>query len=321
LCRQAVIDEGRDFELSRLCPRRQQFGDILDQGGERKGARFQVDLAGLDFGIIEQLFDQREQRIAGSLHRLGISRLLRCQHGVEQQAAHADDSVQGRADFVARHGEETRLGAVGGIGLVAGFRQRAFGFGAVGNVAADALHFGRCAGIETNQRLAPGDPARAQYGFDSLVVNPRAVGFDRACTLFDHSELKTAADQLGTPLVRQFTVGVVDEGDPAVGAAQHDQVALRLEQAAGALFGFLQLPIAVGHRLVMQHDLAQLLAQESHPHAHRGERQTGDRKQKARADRETVGVVARMFRTAAGDEAIGAAKGRGEDYKRANGDG
>ena len=226
-----------------------------------------------------------------------------------------------RADFVARHGEETRLGAVGGIRLVAGLGKRALGFGAVGDVAADTLHFGGCAGIEANQRLAPGDPARAERGFDSLVVNPRAVGFDRAFALFEHSELKAAADQLGPLLAGQFAIGVVDEGDPAVGVAQHDQVALRFEQAARALFGFLQFPIAVGHRLVMQRDLAHLLAQETQPHADGRERQAGDRKQEARADRKIVGIVARMLRTAAGDEAIGAAEGRGEDHKRANGDG
>ena len=222
---------------------------------------------------------------------------------------------------MARHGEESRFGAVGGIRLVAGFGKRAFGFGAVGDVAADALHFGGRAGIEANQRLAPGDPARAQCRFDSLVVNPRAVGFDRAFALFDHGELKAAADQLGALLARQFAIGVVDKGDPAVGVAQHDQVALRFEQAARALLGFLQFPIAVGHRLVMQHDLAHLLAQETQPHADGRERQARDRKQETRADRKTVGIVARMFRTAAGNEAVGAAKGRGEDDKRANGDG
>src|ERR1700723_514023 len=45
--------------------------------------------------------------------------------------------------------------------------------------------------LQPTQRLPPADPARAQGGFDSLVVNPCAVGFDRACALFDHGELKT----------------------------------------------------------------------------------------------------------------------------------
>ena len=57
-------------------------------------------------------------------------------------------------------------------------------------------------------------------------------------------------------LLREFAIGVVGEGDAAVAVAQHDQIALRFEQAAGALLGLLQFPIAVGQRLVVQGHLA-----------------------------------------------------------------
>ena len=179
--RQPLVDIGRDLELSRLRPRRQQFGDVLDQGGERERAMFEVDLAGFDLGIIQQLLDQRQQRVAGGFHRLGIGHLFRRQRRVQQQPAHADDAVERGADFVGGHRQETRLGAVGGVGLVAGFAQRALGFGAVGDVAADALHFGRPAGVRSNQAFAPGDPARPQRACDLLVVNPGAVALERRC--------------------------------------------------------------------------------------------------------------------------------------------
>ena len=68
--------------------------------------------------------------------------------------------------------------------------------------------------------------------------------------------------------------------------AQYDQIALRLEQAAGALLGFLQFPVSIRHRFIVQGDLAQLLAHQPEPEAQSGERDAGDREQETDADRE-----------------------------------
>ena len=178
--RQPLVDIGRDFELPGLRSRRQQFGDVLDQCRKRERAMFEIDLAGFDLGIIEQLLDQGQQRVARGFHRLGIGHLLGRQRRIQQQSAHADDAVERRANFVRGHGKETRLGAVGRVGLVACLAERAFGLGAVGDVAADALQFGRLAGIGTHQAFAPCDPSRSERGCDFLVVDPRAVGLERA---------------------------------------------------------------------------------------------------------------------------------------------
>ena len=151
-------------------------------------------------------------------------------------------------------------------------------------------------------------------------MNPRAVGLQRAVALLEHGEREAAADQRARGCSRQFAIGVVDEGDAAFGVAQHDQVALRFEQAAGALLGFLQFPIAVGQRFVMQRDLANPPAQQAQPHAQGRERDAGEREQEARADRKGVGIVAGMLGPAAGDEAIGAAEGGGEDHEGADGE-
>ena len=67
---------------------------------------------------------------------------------------------------------------------------------------------------------------------------------------------EVAADQRVARQLGEFAIGVVDKGDAAVGVAQHDQIALRFEQAAGAFLGFLQFPVAVGQRFVVQGDLA-----------------------------------------------------------------
>src|SRR5213080_898361 len=49
---------GSDLDLLGLGARRQQFGDVLDHARQRERAMFEIDLAGLDLGIIQQLLDQ-----------------------------------------------------------------------------------------------------------------------------------------------------------------------------------------------------------------------------------------------------------------------
>ena len=99
--------------------------------------------------------------------------------------------------------------------------------------------------------------------------------------------------------LRQFAIGVVGEGDAAVSVAQHDQVALRFEQAAGALLGFLQFPVPVGHRFVVHGDLAHLLAHHAEPEAQGRDREAGEREQEADADRERIAGRSRNFPTRA----------------------
>ena len=102
-----------------------QLDGFLDQRGKRERKRLKFQLAGLDLGEIENFLDQRQQRLARGLRRLGVSELLGCQRRVEQQIGHAENAVERRADFVADGGEETRLGVVGGFRLVARLLKRA----------------------------------------------------------------------------------------------------------------------------------------------------------------------------------------------------
>ncbi|MGY4424028.1 hypothetical protein ACVWY2_006477 [Bradyrhizobium sp. JR6.1] len=214
---------------------------------------------------------------------------------------------------MACHRKEARLGAVGGVGLIAGFGQRALAFGAVGDVPADALHLGRRAGIVAHEALAPGDPARPERSLDLLVVDPRAVGFERGVALLEHLEGSGTADQFAAGDLGQRAIGVVGVGDEAVGVAQHDQIVLRLEQGGGALFGLLQFPVAVGHRLIVHDDGAQPSAHQPQPDAERYDPETGQREQEADADRECIGIVAAVLREGAGNEPEGAAECDGED--------
>jgi hypothetical protein len=145
--------------------RRQQLDCFLDQRRGRERAGLEVELSGFDLGEIEDFLDQRKERTARCLDRLGVGRLLGRERSVEHQPGHAEDAVERRADFVRDHGEEARLRPVGAFRLVACVGERALGLRPVGHVAADALRF----------RAFRGDPARAFRCGDFLIVNPGAV--------------------------------------------------------------------------------------------------------------------------------------------------
>ena len=147
-----VVDEDAISSAFRLRARRQQLDDFLDQRAEIERPRFEIEPAGLDLGEIEDLLDQRQQRLARGLHRLGVGGLLGRERRVEQEVRHAEDAVERRADFVADHREEAALGAVGRFRLVARVGQRALGLDPVGDVAADALDFGRAVASRSRRR-------------------------------------------------------------------------------------------------------------------------------------------------------------------------
>ena len=145
------------------------------------------------------------------------------------------------------HREEARFGAVGGFGLIARIGQRMLGLDPIGHVAADALHLGLLSAAHHD--LAPGDPARAVGGLDLLIVDAGAVARERGDALLDHRQRKIRADDLLAGASGQRAERVVGVGDAMLAVVAHDHVALRLDEAAGAFLGFLELPVAVGEIL------------------------------------------------------------------------
>ena len=105
--------------LRRRC-RREDIDRSLDARSQGEWTMVELDLAGLDLREIEDVVDDRQQRIARCADRLGVVALLVIERRVEQQAAHPDDRVHRRADLVAHRGEERALGAVGVLGRFAG---------------------------------------------------------------------------------------------------------------------------------------------------------------------------------------------------------
>jgi hypothetical protein len=183
---------------------------------------------------------------------------------------------------VRHHGEEARLGAVGGFRLVARFRQRQFGFGAVGDVAADALDFD--AAFQRHGYFAPGDPAGAVGCRDLLVVHARAVGGKRAVALLQQRQGKIACQQRIARASGKPAESIVGVSDMAGGVTAQDEVTLRFQEAARAFLRFLQLPGAVGEffrallqalEITAQHPVAPEQRQ-SHPAGENGHGQSND---------------------------------------------
>ncbi len=199
-------------------------------------------------------------------------------------------------------GEEARLGAVGGFGLVARRGERVLGLDAVGDVAADALHFGR------PRRRAPRLRARRSSACrrraDDLWSCTRVPsGEHRHGALRENGQFGRGADQGLAAAAGERAEGVIGVSDAAAGVAAHDQVALRLQQTARALFGLAQLPIVVGQLLDARLQRAHLLRVRALAHQHEGDDRASGGEQRADAGAVGVRIVIRALQAHAGEEA------------------
>jgi len=90
-------------------------------------------------------------------------------------------------------------------------------------------------------RLAPSACRR-----DLLVGDSCAVREHRRPTVLDDVERESGTGERFARSPGQRAEGVIHIGDAAVAVAPHDHVALRFEEAARALLGLLEFPVAVG---------------------------------------------------------------------------
>src|SRR5258707_12032710 len=114
---------------------------------------------------------------------------------------------------MAGHREEPRLGTAGCFGLIARFGKRALGLGAVGDVAADALHLGWLPRFAADQTFAPCNPSRPRGTGDLLVMNSRAIRFERGLALLKDGQWEATAGERAVRLPGQCAIGVVYESD------------------------------------------------------------------------------------------------------------
>ncbi len=110
---QVRLDYPEEIDAFFTALKRHAIDGFLDEHGEVEGMILELELARFDFGKVENLTDDGQQRVGALPDCLRIVALLGREIGAEQQAGHADDGVHRRADFVAHVGQEFRLGLVG----------------------------------------------------------------------------------------------------------------------------------------------------------------------------------------------------------------
>src|SRR5690606_17799749 len=91
----------------------QNHPHIVQQPVEMKIDRLQLQLAGFDFGEIQNVVEHSEQKLGSRFDLVDVVALNRRQLGFLQQKVQAQDGVQRRAYFVAHIGEECALGHTG----------------------------------------------------------------------------------------------------------------------------------------------------------------------------------------------------------------
>ncbi len=114
--RQLVVHRVDQLDVVVGRRRGEQVERPLDRAPEVHRLGVQLDLAGLDLGEVEDVVDDRQQRVARGLDRLRVLLLLGVQRRVEQQPAHPDDRVHRRPDLVAHRRQERALGLVRVLG-------------------------------------------------------------------------------------------------------------------------------------------------------------------------------------------------------------
>ena len=249
-------DDGGDFHALGLAARAQKLGDVAQHGAQVDLVLVQVQHAGFDLGEVQDIADQGQQCFARLGDGFRIGALLRSQLRLQQKTPHAQHAVHRRADFVAHGGQEAGLGAAGFLGAFLGLGQRVFQRLAVGDVAADALHFDQAAMGIAHREIFPGDPAITLRGFHMLVV-ARAV----AARFQKTAEQGRAAfgmrlgregitDGARRDQAEKLEEGIVAIGETAGGIAAEDGVALRVDQPLVTRLALVQPRIH--HRGILQ---------------------------------------------------------------------
>ena len=105
---------------------------IVDHARQVEGNFLDRQLAGLDFGKIENVVENAQQGCRRASHHAKVVTLHRVQVGSQCKVGHANNAVHRRADFMAHVGEEFTLRAAGVLRRLLGeFQLRGLPFRAV----------------------------------------------------------------------------------------------------------------------------------------------------------------------------------------------
>ena len=116
------------------CPQRQAATGFAHDRRGRKIDRLDLQPPRLDAREVEDVIDDREQRIGRGFHCEQILPLLARDARIEHEIGHPDDAVHRRADFVAHVGEEIAFGTARGLGRLLGLEQLELAQLALGDV-------------------------------------------------------------------------------------------------------------------------------------------------------------------------------------------
>ena len=108
--RQLRLDKADQLDLLLFGLGAEDAQTVFDQCVEIELDVIQLNLAGFQLGNVENLVDQIEQLVAGTMDRLDVVALLGRQRCAQQQFAHAQHAIHWRSQFMADLGQEIGLG-------------------------------------------------------------------------------------------------------------------------------------------------------------------------------------------------------------------
>ncbi len=174
--RAEIGDDVRKSRRERLaqhhaCGRRlllQHFRRVIGHVAQVHGGEVQLELAGLDFGQVEQVIDERQEMRAAGVDVLHVATVLLVVDLAEAAKPHdfreAHDGVERRSELVADAGEKLGFLAARRLGALLGLAQFGFGLLPLGDVA----HHGAEGGLRA-RRLQPAD--RQEQGHRSALAD------------------------------------------------------------------------------------------------------------------------------------------------------
>ncbi len=150
-----------------------QVAKAIHDVAEAEWNRFDIELAGLDLGEVQDVVDDPQQRFGRAMDLLHIVELLRVEAALQGQVGHAENGVHRRTDLMAHVGQEVALGLVGGFGRQSRVPIR-LGLPASADVASDADRTGHVSVAVVQYRLDGLDQGTAPVGVDVVFLYPLA---------------------------------------------------------------------------------------------------------------------------------------------------
>src|SRR6056297_3120775 len=118
----------------------QQHHQFMHRAFEIERFLVQLQFLGFDLGVIQNVVDDDQKRLAGFADRVGVKILFLGQVGIHEQLGHAHNAIHRCADLMAHVGQKRGLGMICRLGTVAGILQLFFAQDRFGDVERKADH-------------------------------------------------------------------------------------------------------------------------------------------------------------------------------------